>query len=186
MPSLSLPMSMPSIGCSILLTNLCTWFVRCFVRLALSVHEQRITSNSTNNKKCNHRPTATICLFLSHPLSHLLSHHPTMQPSNRLKTTDVPQLTLALGANINKDAIKEGTDVYLECHVRANPWVYEVTWLFEGRPLVSDHSAGIIIANQSLVLQKVRRTSRGKYQCVGRIKLGFSKSNPLYLRVQCK
>lgn len=98
----------------------------------------------------------------------------------------MPQLTLALGANINRDTIKEGTDVYLECHVRANPWVYEVTWLFEGHALSSDHAKGVIIANQSLVLQKVKRNFRGKYQCVGRNKLGLGKSNPLFLRVQCK
>lgn len=100
--------------------------------------------------------------------------------------TDVPQLTLALGASINRDSIKEGSDVYLECHVRANPWVYEVTWLFEGNILSSDHANGIIIANQSLVLQKVKRNMRGKYQCTGRNQQSLGKSNPFFLRVQCK
>ncbi|KAI1305987.1 Hemicentin-2 [Halotydeus destructor] len=96
----------------------------------------------------------------------------------------VPQLTLTLGANINRDSIKEGSDVYLECHFRANPPVYDVTWLFEGQPVISDHSKGIIIANQSLVLQKIRRQLRGKYQCIGRNERGLGHSNPLFLRIQ--
>lgn len=98
---------------------------------------------------------------------------------------DVPQLSLAFGANINKDTIKEGSDVYMDCHVKANPWVYEVTWTFEESPLVSDVGKGIIIANQSLVLQKVKRHQRGLYQCVGTNNEGEGRSNRLFLRVKC-
>ena len=98
----------------------------------------------------------------------------------------MPQLNLVLGANINPNSIIEGSDVYTECHIRSNPPVYEVTWLFEGEPLYSDRSKGIIIANQTLVLQRIKKTSRGNYQCIGRNEIGIGKSNPLFLRVQCK
>lgn len=98
----------------------------------------------------------------------------------------MPQLNLVLGANINPNSIIEGSDVYTECHIRSNPPVYEVTWLFEGEPLYSDRSKGIIIANQTLVLQRIKKSSRGNYQCIGRNEIGIGKSNPLFLRVQCK
>lgn len=99
---------------------------------------------------------------------------------------DVPQLNLVLGANINPNSMIEGSDVYIECHIRANPVVYEVTWIMDGMSVNSDHSRGIIIANQTLVLQRIRRSSRGHYQCLARNEIGTSKSNPLLLRVQCK
>ncbi|RWS28112.1 Nephrin-like protein, partial [Leptotrombidium deliense] len=99
---------------------------------------------------------------------------------------NVPQLNLALGPNINGDFVREGSDVYLECHIQANPWVYEVSWLFEGIQLTNDVTKGIIIANQSLVLQKVRRHLRGTYECYAINEEGRGASNTLFLRVQCK
>ena len=98
---------------------------------------------------------------------------------------DLPQLTLALGANI-ANQIREGSDVYFECTIVANPWVTDVGWLFEGRPLYSDTSAGIIVSNQSLVLQKVRREHRGRYQCTAINVEGQASSNKELLKVNCK
>jgi len=98
---------------------------------------------------------------------------------------DLPQLTLALGANI-RDTIREGNDVYFECTIVANPWVTDVGWLFEGRPLSSDPSSGIIVSNQSLVLQKVRREHRGRYQCTAVNTEGQGSSNKVFLKVYCK
>jgi neural cell adhesion molecule len=97
----------------------------------------------------------------------------------------VPQLTLALGANIGNQ-IREGSDVYFECTIVANPWVIDVGWLFEGRPLFSDTSNGIIVSNQSLVLQKVRREHRGRYQCSATNVEGSATSNKEFLKVNCK
>ena len=76
---------------------------------------------------------------------------------------DAPQLTLSLGAKI-PETIREGSDVYFECIVRANPPLSEVVWLFEGRPLMNNPVAGILLTNQSLVMQRVRREHRGQYQ----------------------
>lgn len=84
------------------------------------------------------------------------------------------------------NTIREGSDVYFECSIIANPWVNDVSWLFEGRPLYSDPSAGVIVSNQSLVLQKVRRENRGKYQCVSSNSEGQGTSNKVFLRVNCK
>jgi hypothetical protein len=42
--------------------------------------------------------------------------------------TDTPVVTLELGSNLNGSSIREGMDVYFECIILANPWVYKVIW----------------------------------------------------------
>ncbi|XP_037574392.1 nephrin [Dermacentor silvarum] len=95
-----------------------------------------------------------------------------------------PQLVVRLGNRLRQSSILENHDVYLECSVAANPPVSEISWLFEGRDLHTNTSAGIIISNRSLVLQKVGRSARGHYHCVAANSLGQSRSEPLFLRVQ--
>lgn len=96
----------------------------------------------------------------------------------------VPELKLSLGANIQADSIKEGTDVFFECNAKANPWVNEVKWRFEGSPLYSNTSAGVIVSNHSLVLQKVRKEHRGRYQCVAVNSEGEGRSREVMLKVK--
>ncbi|KAL1418883.1 hypothetical protein MTO96_005583 [Rhipicephalus appendiculatus] len=67
-----------------------------------------------------------------------------------------------------------------------NPAASEVGWKFEGKPLYSNVKQGIIISNQSLVLQKVRRESRGHYQCDAANVEGEGESDRLLLRVHCE
>lgn len=98
--------------------------------------------------------------------------------------TDIPQITLRLGSNLRHSHIQEGNDVYLDCVIRASPWVTEVRWHFEGKELQTNTSAGVIVSNQSLVLQKVRRSHRGKYTCSATNVEGEGVSNPIHLRVQ--
>jgi len=43
--------------------------------------------------------------------------------------TVVPILSLAYGSSIDPESIKEGADLYFECKIHANPWVYKVVWL---------------------------------------------------------
>ncbi|XP_076325621.1 neural cell adhesion molecule 2-like [Tachypleus tridentatus] len=95
-----------------------------------------------------------------------------------------PQLSLRLGSKLRHTHIQENNDVYLECKVRANPWITEVTWKFERKDLVTNTSAGIIVSNQSLVLQKVKRSSRGHYLCAAINPEGYGESNSIFLRVQ--
>lgn len=100
--------------------------------------------------------------------------------------SDVPQLVLRLGSKLRHFRIQEGNDVYMECDIRANPWVTEISWTFEGRELHTNVSAGLIISNQSLVLQRVQRTNRGHYTCSASNSEGMGESKPLYLSIQCK
>ncbi|XP_037515885.1 nephrin isoform X1 [Rhipicephalus sanguineus] len=94
----------------------------------------------------------------------------------------VPQLNLRLGSKLRHQHIQEGNDVFLECDIRASPWVTEIGWRFEGRDLAT--SAGIIVSNQSLVLQKVSRRERGRYTCTATNAEGMGESNALNLRVR--
>ncbi|XP_071035295.1 protein turtle homolog B isoform X1 [Parasteatoda tepidariorum] len=96
----------------------------------------------------------------------------------------VPQLTLKLGSKLRHSHIQEGKDVYLECAIIANPSVSEIGWRFEDRELHTNKSAGIIVSNQSLVLQSVKRSNRGKYTCTADNSEGKGESAPLYLKVQ--
>jgi len=38
-------------------------------------------------------------------------------------------VTLQLGSTLSNDDIKEGDDVYFECHVEANPKFTKLSWL---------------------------------------------------------
>ncbi|GIY94114.1 uncharacterized protein CEXT_775991 [Caerostris extrusa] len=104
----------------------------------------------------------------------------------KLEVHYIPQLTLRLGSKLRHSHIQEGNDVYLDCSIIASPWVSEIGWRFGGKELHTNTSAGIIVSNQSLVLQKVQRTSRGHYTCVASNSEGEGESNVVQLRVQCK
>jgi len=99
---------------------------------------------------------------------------------------DAPRVRIILGAKIDGNNIREGMDVYFDCLVEANPWVSDVSWFFEGQILTSDPSSGIIISNQSLVLQKVKKASRGRYWCSASNHEGRGESDEYFLRVLCE
>ncbi|PRD37714.1 UNVERIFIED_CONTAM: hypothetical protein NCL1_05190 [Trichonephila clavipes] len=101
----------------------------------------------------------------------------TKNDANLALSPIVPQLNLRLGSKLRHSNILEGNDVYFECNIRASPWVHETGWRFEGQELVTNISAGVIVSNQSLVLQKVQRRNRGRYSCTGTNSEGQGESN---------
>lgn len=44
-----------------------------------------------------------------------------------------PVVTLKVGAKLKADEIKEGDDVYFECHIQANPKPYKISWFHNVR-----------------------------------------------------
>lgn len=105
-----------------------------------------------------------------------------------------------------------GSDVYLECDVKANPAIKKVEWFHSVRtesvPIVVatkrnrfnvwnplfDHlqdkqlhaSRRIIISNQTLVLQSITKASHGQYMCRATNLQGAVSSNDVYVDVKCK
>ncbi|KAJ9581207.1 hypothetical protein L9F63_023612, partial [Diploptera punctata] len=101
----------------------------------------------------------------------------------KLEIQYIPEARLLLGSNLNPETIREGTDVYFDCLIQAQPSVYKVEYRHNGRLLSHNVSRGIIISNQSLVLQSVNRASAGNYTCVGYNTEGDGESNVFYLNV---
>ncbi|GLG93769.1 Uncharacterized protein GBIM_01122, partial [Gryllus bimaculatus] len=96
-----------------------------------------------------------------------------------------PEVSLDLGANLNASFIREGDDVYFDCSVRANPWIHKVVWKHKVRwPLHSNASVGVILSNQTLVLQSVRNHSSGLYACIASNAEGEGESEPFHLNVK--
>ncbi|XP_034940665.1 neural cell adhesion molecule 2-like [Chelonus insularis] len=100
-----------------------------------------------------------------------------------LKIHYKPETQIQLGASLNRNTIREGSDVYFDCLIHAKPGVYKVEWRHDKRTLQHNTTQGIIISNQSLVLQGVERRSAGNYTCVGYNTEGDGESSPFHLNV---
>ncbi|CAN8011875.1 unnamed protein product, partial [Ixodes pacificus] len=103
-----------------------------------------------------------------------------------LNVLHAPRATLRLGQGLRQERIHEGQDVYLECGVRANPWVNDVSWTLDGEPLEGNGTShqGLLVHEQYLVLRNVTAKFSGTYCCHVRNTRGAALSNLLQLRVQ--
>ncbi|XP_013178678.1 PREDICTED: protein turtle homolog A-like [Papilio xuthus] len=108
--------------------------------------------------------------------------HSTREDGWKLEIQYLPAVKLSVGANINAEKVVEGSDVYLDCRVRANPWHSHVSFTHDGVPVKP--GVGVLLANQSLVLQHVSRAAAGAYVCSARNVLGDGHSQPLMLDVK--
>ncbi|XP_018350424.1 PREDICTED: protein turtle-like [Trachymyrmex septentrionalis] len=101
----------------------------------------------------------------------------------KLKVYFAPIASLKIGSTLNPKNIKEGSDVYFECNVRANPRSYKLTWFHEKEELHHNVTAGVVLSDHSLVLQSITRESAGGYTCMATNVEGRSKSNVVNLEV---
>ncbi|XP_036213247.2 uncharacterized protein side-III isoform X2 [Bactrocera oleae] len=107
-----------------------------------------------------------------------------MEDSILLNVMYPPQVTLSLGSTLKPDEIKEGDDVYFECHIKANPKEHRITWSHDGISVTQNVSWGIIISTRSLVLQRVARIHAGFYACAAANDRGETQSSLVNLRIR--
>ncbi len=76
---------------------------------------------------------------------------------------DVPRVQLELGRNLQSDHIREGIDVYFNCHVTARPSGVRLVWRHQVRPSVRDtHRARISLSLFSFSLVfRIHKSSHG-------------------------
>ncbi|XP_049785945.1 hemicentin-2-like [Schistocerca cancellata] len=106
-----------------------------------------------------------------------------LEDGAQLRIHYIPEATIQLGTSLNPDNIREGADVYFDCIIIAVPPVFRVEWRHNGRVLGPGAGRGLIVSNQSLVLQSVGRASGGNYSCVGVNAEGAGESKPFHLNV---
>ncbi|XP_065570406.1 hemicentin-2-like isoform X2 [Artemia franciscana] len=97
-----------------------------------------------------------------------------------------PTLSVTFGKSLEGKSLKEGDDVYFECHVVANPAPLRVEWRHNGQRISQSVNKGVIINDRSLVLQKISRSQGGRYTCAAWNEEGGSESEPVLLNLQCK
>ncbi|XP_069163229.1 protein turtle homolog A [Procambarus clarkii] len=110
--------------------------------------------------------------------------HATMDDVWNLTVHYLPTAAASFGSSLDEANIKEGDDVYFECFIEANPRVSHVSWRHNNEVLVHNLSSGVIISNQSLVLQRVVRSQAGRYSCHAHNVVGDGSSNFLRLDVK--
>lgn len=94
-------------------------------------------------------------------------------------------MNLKFGRGIEPNTIKLREDVFMDCDIQSNPPIENLNWLFNDKPLNQNVSAGIIMSNLSLVVQRIKIENRGQYQCSAQNMMGKSHSNKLQLKPKC-
>ncbi|XP_069951905.1 nephrin-like isoform X2 [Cherax quadricarinatus] len=108
----------------------------------------------------------------------------TMEDSWHLDVHYVPKVRLRYGASLDAESVKEGDDVYFECFVEANPPASRISWRHDNWEISQNVSGGVILSNQTLVLQRLLRTQAGQYSCYAHNTEGVGTSNTLTLDVK--
>ncbi|XP_054168583.1 synaptogenesis protein syg-2-like [Oppia nitens] len=97
-----------------------------------------------------------------------------------------PILSLILGASVQHQEILEGSDVYFECNIQANPPVTQLSWLYNDQPLDSTtKTTAIEVKNNSLLIRNIGpKMHTGKYQCFAVNSQGKGESDVVNLKVK--
>ncbi|XP_023339623.1 nephrin [Eurytemora carolleeae] len=118
------------------------------------------------------------CIVFNKELKHkkLISNH-------TLSIQYSPILKLTMGANLNSNKIIQGTDVFFQCSILSKPKEYKVEWYMNDERVEENISAGIIITDSSLVIQKVGLMAGGEYGCRASNIQGDGYSNKIHLNI---
>ncbi|KAF2354031.1 Fibronectin type III [Trinorchestia longiramus] len=107
-----------------------------------------------------------------------------LENSQTLEIEYPPLVRVEAGASLDLTNIKEGDDVYFDCHIKAHPPASKITWAFDGKELEQNVSAGVMVVGKSLVLQRVTRRQAGVYFCSAANSQGYNSSKPVMLNVK--
>nr|XP_053647246.1 nephrin-like [Cherax quadricarinatus] len=110
----------------------------------------------------------------------------TMESTHQLQVLYSPEVQVAAGSSLDLNNIKEGDDVYFDCHIKARPDALKISWSFNGVEMHQNVSAGVMVVGRSLVLQKVSRKQAGNYTCAATNTQGANTSSPILLSVKCE
>ncbi|CAM1332075.1 Uncharacterised protein r2_g4104 [Pycnogonum litorale] len=102
----------------------------------------------------------------------------------RLEVFFAPEITLKIGRNKKLHKIREGMELYFECHIRSNPSSHKVRWALNGQQIGGIPSNGIIVNNLTLVVRNITRNHSGVYRCYAENIEGSGQSNQLQIKVK--
>ena len=52
-------------------------------------------------------------------------------------------MTLSLQTKLKNDIVIRGGHVILDCQIKANPFVVDVNWLFNDKPIIQNENKGL-------------------------------------------
>ncbi|XP_068205338.1 uncharacterized protein [Palaemon carinicauda] len=86
----------------------------------------------------------------------------------------------SLDSGLPSSGLREGSSATLTCVTRANPPVYNLTFMFNGRPL---HRQNVITKGRSLTLLELQHQDSGLYTCLASNTEGDGESNAVALHI---
>ncbi|KAI1303170.1 Kin of IRRE-like protein 3 [Halotydeus destructor] len=107
----------------------------------------------------DNRKPLTCLSFNPRMPQHTIEDHFTMNVAHS------PVVSLVLGANINRNGIVEGSDVFFECNIQANPAEREIGWILDGQRLSEVNSHGLMVNNRTLLIKNVTRKHEDPPEC---------------------
>lgn len=95
-------------------------------------------------------------------------------------------MNLEFSDHSNHSYVEEDTYIQMECSIRADPEVIDITWHHNDRLLKEDSIKGVVIRNHTIEIERVKKEHRGMYRCFATNAIGRGTSNYVQLDIMCK
>ncbi|XP_055931322.1 protein turtle homolog B-like [Argiope bruennichi] len=108
----------------------------------------------------------------------------TIETTLNLNIHFIPVVNLTVnGSSKNMDIIEDNY-IHMECSISANPPVYDITWYFRKHTVRTIEPLGILITNQTLVIERAKREHNGSYHCSAENFVNRGTSNSIHLTIK--